>query len=528
MRRRLPAVVLAVLVLSGCVPAAFDPDTGEGYSELLAGFAGLSPEARLATIAEHDLASARMLWSASGVDDALGGADAADAVFTDAFTRLRADADAFDPAAPGIVLAATTQGNVAEAHGAGIFTGMLVSDLLTKAGLAATKDGATGNASQDFGKGGTITIDARADGTTTTTLDLTTEYQGVTITVSVSSEVDPCPDPDGWVEPRGVYEVVIEGPDGTGNVTQVEVAMNILVNDEAEIAMSDYSHHTVYVAKPKPTSGGAFDMSGGAVDFSRDESGAFTIAERAGWADDAFLTDAVRTGEFLSQWVASSLEKAVEGGWKDGRCIDLRATPSAGPTGLDPGAEVSLVAAPIATRDGRPAGGTVTAELASGGASVSPSGTKVPAEATFGYVAPPRQDESGTVRLESRSKRGIGMREITFDTSAQHYAISGGSGVYAGSGEWCAGAEAFSVTGGTVSTVLTLDGPEGGSIQYVGADGSGGWNGGGTFTVSYRENVPVSLSVGYAGMRYTPAGVFPDTASVTFALTPKSSCDAAG
>ena len=54
-----------------------------------------------------------------------------------------------------IALASFTQASVGEATGAGIFAGMLVSDLLTEAGMVASKGGETGEVTKDFGKGGT-------------------------------------------------------------------------------------------------------------------------------------------------------------------------------------------------------------------------------------------------------------------------------------------------------------------------------------------------------------------------------------
>ena len=524
MRRLLAVAGIVLLLLTGCVPTPFDPTTGAGYDELIAAFESLPDEERLATIAEHDVASARLLWTASGIDDEIGGAEAADEVFAGLYGLVDDEVDASIPDDATFVLAAS-RSNVAEAQGAGMFAGMLVSSLLTDAGLAATKDGTTGSASRDFGRGTAVSIDAGTDGLTTTTVDMSTTYKGVSIQIHVSTEVNPCPDPDGWVEPKGVYQVVITGPNGTGNVTQVEVAMEILVNDDAEIAMSDYGYRTTYVARPKPTNGGLFDFTSGALDYERTVDGEYITHDQKGFTDQAFVDEAVRTGAFLAQWVASSLEKSVESGWKDGRCIDLRATPSAGPKGLEPGEQVGVLAAPVAKADGAPAGGTVTATLTSGGASVAP-GDRVPADATFTYVAPAKEDESGTVRFESRSKRGIGIREITFDTAAQHFAISGGSGIFAGSGEWCASAQAFSVSGGTVTTVFTLDGPDGGTVQYVGADTSAGWNGGGSFTVAYRDGVPESLTVAYSGTQYTAGGTSAHSAGSTFTLAPKASCDA--
>jgi hypothetical protein len=62
-----------------------------------------------------------------------------------------------------------------------------------------------------------------------------------------------------------------------------------------------------------------------------------------------------------------------------------------------------------------------------GASSVDPSGTPVPADADFTYVAPGEPDSTGGVALEARSRRGVGRASLSFDTSGpQAYRIVGG------------------------------------------------------------------------------------------------------
>ena len=75
-------------------------------------------------------------------------------------------------------------------------------------------------------------------------------------------------------------------------------------------------------------------------------------------------------------FVADKLVAAATKAWQSGRCVQLTATPSAGPGGLDPSAQVTITASPKSKVDGAAAGGTVTATLTEGAASVSPSATK--------------------------------------------------------------------------------------------------------------------------------------------------------
>ncbi len=129
--------------------------------------------------------------------------------------------------------------------------------------------------------------------------------------------------------------------------------------------------------------------------------------------------NAIALNRLMMMLASSTLAKAAQQGWESGRCIDLTTSVSAGPKGLDPAASVTITAAPRSKIDaGAPVGGTVTALLTGGEASVSPSSTPVPADAEFTYVAPDEQDETGQVSLEARSKRGVGKATIDFDTLA--------------------------------------------------------------------------------------------------------------
>jgi len=101
------------------------------------------------------------------------------------------------------------------------------------------------------------------------------------------------------------------------------------------------------------------------------------------------------------------LEDAAPERLESGRCVRLDVTPSAGPKDLEPSQEVSLLAAPRSKIDGAAAGGSVTAVLTAGGATVAPSATKVPADATFTYTAPERDRQVRDPLLEARSKRGV-------------------------------------------------------------------------------------------------------------------------
>lgn len=491
MRRLVPASILVLVALAGCVPAVeFDPETGSGYAEMVAGFAAQSPEQQLETLAYGDASVDRSLWVGSGLEEALGGPDEADEVFAGLQAQLARAVDGVEADGAPIALASFTQSNVGEATGAGMFAGMLVTDLLTEAGMVASKGGETGEVTQDFGEGGTVTMSSAEDGVVTTAFSLDTEYKGVKITLVVQSEMNPCPDPDGEVDAKGVYQVVVTGPDGAGSSTQIDLDLAIQVNDDAQVGFSDYTYEAAYMTRPQAP-GAVFDMTSSAVRFTTSSDGSdYELHERsfaALWSS-TFELEAIRAAAFFAQWIAASLEKSAQKGWEDGRCIELQGAYSAGPKGLKPKATVTATLTPIAKTDGAPAGGTVTAELVSGVKAITPEGAKVDAPADFSYTASDKKDEEGTVRFESRSRRGVGILTVTFDTKTpQSYFMAGGGGDFYGEGFICDLNSPWSISGSGVVMEFSPSGGGGGSYSYSGVMGPAVVYGGEAYEVTYTD-----------------------------------------
>ena len=358
MRRLLPASAVVLVLLAGCVPAPtpFDPETGAGYAEMVAAFAATSDDAQLETLASGDAAVERSLWEGSGLEEALGGPDAADEVFAGLQAQLADAVGGVQADDTPIALASFTQASVGEATGAGMFAGMLVTDLLTEAGMVASKGGETGEVTKDFGKGGTVTMSSGEDGVVKTAFSLDTEYKGVKITLVVQSEMNPCPDPNGEVDAKGVYQVVVTGPDGAGSSTQIDLDLAVQVNDDAQVGFSDYTYEAAYMTRPQAP-GEVFDLTSSAVSFTASSDGSeYELHERsfaALWSS-TFELEAIRTAAFFAQWIAASLEKSAQKGWEDGRCIDLQGAYSAGPKGLKPKATVTATLTPVAKMEGAP------------------------------------------------------------------------------------------------------------------------------------------------------------------------------
>jgi hypothetical protein len=520
-RRALPLALATVVLLAGCVPAEpkLDPQTGEGLDAVVAAFRSLSADDQLAAIATHDARAERELWRLTGIEDALGGADAADQSFaamqqglTRVVTELRQPA--FEPAS--FRSDASSADGVNEALGGGMFGQMIGGSLLDEAGMANT-DGSDQAASTDLGGEGHANISSQ-NGTVSTSMDVHTTYKGVDVTIHTESQITPCPDADGTVHAEGMYSLIVEAAGGRGAAQQIQVQDDIVVDDDAQKASSNYSYDVGYA--DSAASGGTRQ-----VDLSVDRNGAVKVHNSIGGATDDFLGDAMKTGAFFAAWMANSLEKAAQKGWESGRCIDLTLAYSDGPSGLDTDQKVDITATPVAKSDGRPAGGTVTATLTSGSTSVSPEGQKVPAAAHFTFTAPSKKDESGTVHLESRSKRGVGKVDATLDTKKhQAYKIVPVTNL-AMSGVICDLTQPFDVAGGGLTSHHTPSSETAGTYTLSGSVGGSTWTGKGTYTVTLSEEKKSgTMVIDGTATGQTPAGTITNPAHEVIDLVATDSC----
>ncbi|MEI6362956.1 MAG: hypothetical protein WCP95_12570 [Actinomycetes bacterium] len=231
-------------------------------------------------------------------------------------------------------------------------------------------------------------------------------------------------------------------------------------------------------------------------------------------------------------------DKAVEAakkGWQSGRCVKLDPTTQPGKRkGLAPSASVTITAPPRSKIDGTPTGGTVTAKL-NGGTSVSPSGSKVPADATFTYVAPAEKDKTATVSLEARSKRGVAKAELNFDTKVGSYALKGSIATAPGgtriTGQTCDVTKPFTAesSGDMIGTItFTPTDDASGTLAFTGRVFNAPFklSGKGTYTV----NVPPDSGAGTLDWKWTVTIYIPRIGNKTnpgvasIAMTPIAAC----
>jgi hypothetical protein len=169
----------------------------------------------------------------------------------------------------------------------------------------------------------------------------------------------------------------------------------------------------------------------------------------------------------------------------------------------------------------------VTAELISGGSAISPSKSKVPAVADFTYSAPAKKDESGQVRFESRSKRGVGFLTVTYDTKGvQAFEATGGGGEWVATGTICDVTKPFELSGMGLTFHATPDHAGAGSYTLDGTAADAVWAGDGNYNIEYTDDGAGTLNAD--GTNTVSSGGYSatDAAEAHFTLTPREPCDA--
>jgi hypothetical protein len=411
--------------------AASGAEAGPGDAALLSQAEALAAM----DAAERDAEVARMsaeleldVAELSGLAEALGGRDAARAALAQAWAPLIATVTETlgaeqPPVAIASLVAVDTDG---PSIGEGMFGGYMVVALGADAVVSASNALPDGTPrSGQVGESGEITVDASTE-RASMAVDATHERDGLKTVLKTTVSVAPCPGPDGTFEASASIDVsATKGSVGQNGT--LEVRFTGQVDDDAKLASTDMEYRMQWAKFGGPR--------GEYVDVGGTLNGA-TLRRSGGAATLKLAFDAAIFGAFNAALIQAFVSRAAQKGWESGRCVRLDTTPSAGPKDLDPGQVVSVLAAPRSKIDGTATGGSVTASLTAGGATVAPSATKVPADATFSYVAPDQAGKSGSVTLEARSKRGVGKATLDLSTGARptvtitgkvKYAFSGGT-----------------------------------------------------------------------------------------------------
>lgn len=468
-------------------------------------------EARLASV---DGAFERELWTLSGLEAALGGPEAADAAFASHSAAIVSSARGI--AEQPIVLVGLRTAEATPSLGMGLFGGML----LVTAGAEPIV-----SASNDLKDGQTDSTQVREGMKVSGSLDhveMDVESppfveDGVTTKLRVKVSVDPCPDPTGKFTGKAKVDVSASATGGSaGQNGTLDVTVSGQVDDAAELVSTDADYEMQWSKFGGGAKGSYVDVAGSIGDTKVVSA----TLKRSGGAPNVEMQEGASwIGMMYALMAKDRIATAAEKGWKSGRCVTLKPTAAPGPSGLEPGATSTINAAPRSRIDGSAAGGSVTATLSAGGASVDPSESKVPADATFTYTAPDEKDKTGTVSLEARSRRGIAKATIDFDTKA------------AGAYHFVGGLQDFQVAQDVcdISQPFTLNSPGVGSADFSGgltgtyaANGVFGFHYEGTYVITLPNGPgkPGSMAATSSGQIAGQGG----SGTEKYQLTPLDSC----
>jgi hypothetical protein len=483
----LPSLLDGGVVSDAALAAVIAPDGNADpvvLQAFVAEFSALPVDEQIAVIADLSLRTELEAAAISGLEAAVGDRAATEAALVGAWSQVKDQSEAASAAVaqaqPTGFRRAMAAPQASPSGGAVAATGLFLGymGLATFGQVVTERSNTFKPGDSDVHEGDGTVFGASLD-EVSAELTFKGKQDGVDVEFVAGTTIHPCPDPDGAFMIEALIDVKASKA-GVGQNARMELEVDGTVDDNAELAGKNIENHTQWS-----------DFGGGKgqfVDFTMAGPNGVEQARTnrtGGTVTDAFMQLSSTLSTLVGLLIATQLLDATEKAWKSGRCVELKVTPSAGPDGLTPSEVVNVLAEPRSKVDGTPTGGTVTATLTSGGASVEPNGSPVPADANSNYTAPNEQDQKGTVSYESRSRRGVGKAEITFSTTKPAaYLIVGGLQDWQVNQVVC-----------DVMQPFTLEAPGVGTAQFSGGL-SGTYSATGVFNLHYEGTYQITLENG--------------------------------
>jgi hypothetical protein len=245
--------------------------------------------------------------------------------------------------------------------------------------------------------------------TTTMRTEVTTGAGGTVESASVIGSIDVCPDPGGIS--AGDIVVVLDGSAGSATYhANTNQHFNYVVNDDAFAILTQYSSVLEYTA-----TGGARETSVRAhAEATSSETGDISVGDFVfdftdGTVESRTLVE--RNLLTFAHGTAELVRKEAQAKWRNGTCLQVDADPASGM--VDAGAQIDVTATVKHKFDMSNVDAPVVATM-SGVQSLDKQGQRVPAPATYHYVAGGEFRDEGIIKLKSTSRRGIGEGEARF------------------------------------------------------------------------------------------------------------------
>jgi hypothetical protein len=544
-------LLLVVALASGCAPSekptpAPAPEAGpvSAYiptQAMLEQFRAEGPEPTLRKLSATSYRLHYRVMQATGLEKELGGEQQAIDALKALGEGYEKQAREYEVEAPKLIKAADFNGEgmssgfIGMGMGgfAGLLTGFMTSGAISAMSDAQLEEFRSKGPLKFEGAGGKGELKIAQDGSVSQAMEFNVNEAGVAGHVKVKTRMTACPDPNGRLEVEIDVDsqMSVPGKPGVGGYVHSTFKYERYLDDNANLISSNEGAAASNRIRMGGTESAGKQYVDLTIGYDRAGKGSWDVNDSGGFGifvlreKDVERTNKLAEGVFeLMQLIGEVMVRGIgsEAPWASGRCIDLKVTSTpAKRTGLDPATPFQIEAKPRVKADGSPAQGTVKAKL-SGGSKLTLDGIALKADSTHSYVGPEEKEQVASIAFESRSRRGIGKAELSFDTKNRKraYSISGGADEFQGAGQACDLEEEFAVQGSGVTVRFVPASAAGGRYSYSGnMSGFAVW-GNGTYTVNYQGDVAVSITSTGPGSVKTPKGTFSRTGSETYALTP--------
>jgi hypothetical protein len=271
-----------------------------------------------------------------------------------------------------------------------------------------------------------------ATGTITTTVTAPYPYEE-SIEYDLSMEV--CPDAEGNVP---IHLSLHSSASLLGGGVQLggDTQLTGHVNDEGALASTDYN--STYQGSRQPIHGAGENLGTVNTFFESQENvtiytnpgnpstGTQRYTRQSSETDQQFNQDALQEMRFLNIYLTTQALNTANEKWTTGYCLEITVPELPdGTKTVQPNSETRFTANVHHKFEGTDLPLPVIATLSDGQVSVNPSGSKVPAPASFTYKAAEEINKSATVNLVTRSKRGVATLDVNFKTVTQGWKLEG-------------------------------------------------------------------------------------------------------
>lgn len=231
-------------------------------------------------------------------------------------------------------------------------------------------------------------------------------------------DVNACPDADGTAD--GEYSLAWEeemsqpGQTGAGSSSSTTAPFTLWDGDDAHWTRIDTTMDLSRGAHGSDAPGGDWGVTA-SVPMTIPAGGTTVIGydQATAQPSDASQDHLNRTvnGTFGSQQFLIEVAGEAETFWRSGKCIELKTNEES--RDVDPDEQISLLVEAVHNFDGGKIEAPITAAFG-GAKSLEPANTPVDPPATLDFTAGPKPGDTGTIDLKQTSRRGIGLKTITF------------------------------------------------------------------------------------------------------------------